>query len=207
MMLRLTLLALMAVAVLAQDSTTSPTACQVDSDCMLFNLDEGCCAACAPVDLSQDNWVSVNADWYNGMRNEKCSAVMCPMYYCMNKMIDGNWAPACSEGVCAKIATAGSDPSGDGKPHHGKPHSDDDHKKPHSDDDHKKPHSDDDHKKPHSDDDHKKPHSDDEHKKPHQGKPKQGKPNLGVNEISFESSASMLTVSLFFTLVLALVFA
>lgn len=83
------------------------TSCQQDNDCSLAikdswsscNLGENC----QPIDYSQDQWVGINASWYQQTRNTNCPPAKYPGRGCFPKPINDQYVAKCVQNICTKI--------------------------------------------------------------------------------------------------------
>ncbi|MBX4211668.1 MAG: hypothetical protein KW806_02655 [Candidatus Yanofskybacteria bacterium] len=100
-----------------EDVFVAQNSCQTDSDCQFINADEkfSCCwvGACDVPDYSQDNWIAVNAQWFNQSRAQSCPSVSqcgsAPL--CSEKTVtaaikaaaEESFQPRCVQSVCQKV--------------------------------------------------------------------------------------------------------
>lgn len=84
------------------------TSCSADDECRLVNseLAFSCCwaGACEPMDYSLERWIAVNAQWYEGQREQHCPADCGPAPMCAVRVVNDNYTAICQEGICEKTA-------------------------------------------------------------------------------------------------------
>jgi hypothetical protein len=85
------------------------TTCTVDEDCKLIDksLGFGCCwsGACAQINYSEDKWIALNKEWFDGIQNQYCPDEFdCgPAPLCAIRAIDTNYTASCINNSCKKI--------------------------------------------------------------------------------------------------------